>query len=146
FAPLGYTGDVAANGREALFRWRSGSYGLLLSDLHMPEMDGYELMQATRREEGGGRRIPILALTANAVKGEADRCREVGMDDYRSKPVPLAELKAVLEKWLPSSTGKPVVASPAIGSAGANIITTALDVSILKGLVGEDPELVREFL
>ena len=101
-ALLGYTADIAADGREALERWRTGNYALLLTDLHMPKMDGYELTQAIRAEEKGDKRIPIIALTANALKGEADHCRGVGMNDYRSKPSPLAELKSVLEQWLPN--------------------------------------------
>ena len=96
-ALLGYAADVASDGREALALWHSGDYALLLTDLHMPRMDGYELTQAIRAEEKDGRRIPIIALTANALKGEAERCHAVGMDDYHSKPSPLAELKGVLD-------------------------------------------------
>jgi two-component system sensor histidine kinase/response regulator len=100
-ALLGYTADVAADGHEALNLWRSGNYALLLTDLHMPRMDGYELATAVRAEEKENARIPIIALTANALKGEAEHCRAVGMDDYRSKPSPLADLKEILNKWLP---------------------------------------------
>ncbi len=101
-ALLGFAADVADNGRLALARWQSGNYALLLSDLHMPEMDGYELTGAIRAREQGAR-IPILALTANALKGEAERCRASGMDDYLSKPLRLADLKAALERWLPAA-------------------------------------------
>ena len=108
-ALLGYAADVAGDGEQALARWRSGNYALLLTDLHMPLMDGYQLTIAIRDEERaaaqGVRRIPIIALTANALKDEAQRCLEIGMDDYRSKPVPLAELTAALEKWLPAANG-----------------------------------------
>jgi signal transduction histidine kinase/ActR/RegA family two-component response regulator len=102
-ALLGFAADVADNGRVALEWWRRGSYALLLSDLHMPEMDGYELTAAIRSEEQGRRRLPILALTANALKGEADHCRAAGMDGYLSKPMQLAHLKATLDKWLPAT-------------------------------------------
>jgi CheY-like chemotaxis protein/HPt (histidine-containing phosphotransfer) domain-containing protein len=104
-ALLGQTADVADNGRKAREQWQSGDYGLLLTDLHMPEMDGYELTAAIRAAEAGKSRIPIIAITANALKGEADHCREAGMDDYLSKPVQLVNLKAMLEKWLPSVAG-----------------------------------------
>ncbi|HTE43107.1 MAG TPA: ATP-binding protein, partial [Steroidobacteraceae bacterium] len=138
-ALLGYTADVAPDGRQALEHWKSGDYALLLTDLHMPKMDGYELTEAIRGEEKGGKRIPIIALTANALQGEADRCLEVGMDDYRSKPSPLAELKSVLDKWL-----------PALPSRLAAIPQTAaiapIDVTVLEGLVGDDPEIIHEFL
>jgi len=149
-ALLGFAADVAADGRLALERWKSGDYALLLTDLHMPEMDGYQLTQAIRAEEKGKRRIPIIALTANALKGEAEHCHAVGMDDYRSKPAPLAELKSVLSKWLPPvaepevdvitlSTQSPAVAQP-------TSVVNSLDVSVLKGLVGDDPDTVKEFL
>jgi len=145
-ALLGYAADIAADGREALTRWQSGDYALLFTDLHMPRMDGHELTQAIRADEKEGKRIPIIALTANALKGEADHCRAVGMDDYRSKPLPLAELKAVLDKWIPltPSGTEASIASAMPASAAATALP--LDVNILKGLVGDDPQLVREFL
>ena len=126
---LGYTADVAENGEVALARWRSGDYAMLLTDLHMPLMDGYELTAAVRREEPPGKRAPILALSANALRGEADRCRAGGMDDYLSKPLQLANLNAALQKWLPGDNGDP-----------------PLDVSILQGLIGGGVEDVRAVL
>lgn len=98
---LGYAADIVANGKEALKRWESGNYALLLTDLHMPEMDGYQLTSAIRLAETDKKRAPIIAITANALKGEAEHCRAVGMDDYLSKPVQLTHLKAILHKWLP---------------------------------------------
>ncbi|MCX7150745.1 MAG: ATP-binding protein, partial [Rhodocyclales bacterium] len=137
---LGYAADVAGDGREALKHFQSGNYALLLTDLHMPEMDGYELSLAIRSGEDGKRRIPIIALTANALKGEAKRCRIVGMDDYLSKPVPLEKLKAVLNKWLPAAAATDSVAvSPAPTLA-------ALDVKILAALVGDEPKVICDFL
>ncbi len=97
---LGYAADVADNGREALRRWEGGDYALLLTDLHMPELDGYELTAAIRQGDAGRPRIPIVALTANALKDELERCRAAGMDDYLSKPVAVADLGAMLERWL----------------------------------------------
>jgi CheY-like chemotaxis protein/HPt (histidine-containing phosphotransfer) domain-containing protein len=154
-ALLGYNADVAADGREALSRWHSGAYALLITDLHMPRMDGYELTQAIRAAEKDGKRIPIIALTANAIKGEADHCRAVGMDDYRSKPSPLAELKVVLEKWLPIALpGADVFALPVLPKPAASQVTAIMpattvvpvDVKVLKALVGDDSGLIREFL
>jgi len=95
--------DVAGNGREALEMWQSGDYGILLADLGMPEMNGYELCTAIRAAENGKSHIPIIAFTANAMKGEAEHCLEMGMDDYLSKPVQLELLEAALDKWLPPS-------------------------------------------
>jgi CheY-like chemotaxis protein len=70
----------------------------------MPEMDGYELTAAIRAlEKGMGREpVPIVALTANALKDEAERCQSVGMNDYLAKPAGVADVKGVLEKWLPA--------------------------------------------
>ncbi len=125
---LGYAVDMADDGRAALARWRSGDYAMLLTDLHMPEMDGYQLAAAIRTEEKGLRHTPIVALSANALAGEAERCLEVGMDDYLSKPTPLEKLKATLNKWLP------IAAAP------------ALDLGVLKGLVGDDVLRIDKFL
>jgi signal transduction histidine kinase/CheY-like chemotaxis protein len=100
-ALLGYAAEIGNDGREALQMWRSGGYALLLTDLHMPEMDGYSLAEAIRREEAGRRRMPILALTANALQEEFSRVLAIGMDAYLTKPMRLQELRVVLDKWLP---------------------------------------------
>jgi CheY-like chemotaxis protein/HPt (histidine-containing phosphotransfer) domain-containing protein len=136
---LGYTADVASTGREALKRWQSGNYALLLTDLHMPEMDGYDLTLQIRIGEGGRTRMPIIALTANALAGESSRCRAVGMDDYLSKPAPLAALAAALEKWLPVPASHQTQNMPDSPSA-------PVDVNVLKALVGADPQIVNDFL
>ena len=145
-ALLGYAADVADDGRAALECWLKGDYALLLTDLHMPRMDGYELTQAIRAVEKKDKRIPIIALTANALKGEADHCRALGMDDYRSKPSPLAELKAVLDKWLPAA--RPQVDASAVSPAAPVVSQHAVpvDVSVLKALIGDEPVLIRDFL
>ena len=147
---FGYTADVTDNGRAALERWQSGDYALLLSDLHMPNMDGYQLTAAIRAAEIGNAHMPIIALTANAVKGEAEHCRAAGMDDYLSKPARLADLKAMLEKWLPVAAESrpaapmPVLAAPTALSAAAAYVP--VDTSVLEALVSNDPAVIREFL
>ena len=141
---LGFVADIAGNGRDALERWRSGNYALLLTDLHMPKMDGYELAAAIRAEEKGSRHLPIVALTANALAGEAERCREAGMDDYLSKPAPLEKLKAVLNKWLPIAAERiPDLTAPLAPQTAPSL---PVDVSVLKTLVGDDVVVVHEFL
>ncbi|MFT4178439.1 MAG: ATP-binding protein [Thermomonas sp.] len=102
-ALAGYASEVACDGREGLERWRSGRYALLLSDVHMPLMDGYQLAGVIRAEEAkrGLPRTPMVALTASALKGEAERCLEAGMDDYLAKPVGIETLGACLQRWLP---------------------------------------------
>jgi two-component system sensor histidine kinase/response regulator len=141
---LGYAADIAKTGREALERIQSGEYALLLTDLHMPEMDGFDLTMEIRLAEAGRARMPIIALTANALKGEAKRCRAVGMDDYLSKPAPLTALAATLEKWLP--TASPAKTSQGSSSATGHSTSVPVQVSALEALVGTDPELIREFL
>ena len=99
---LGYKSDVVANGEAALRALDKVDYDLVLMDCNMPEMDGYE---ATRRIRGGGERnrsplIPIVAVTADAMTGDRDKCLASGMSDYLSKPVELATLAAMLKKWL----------------------------------------------
>jgi PAS domain S-box-containing protein len=98
---LGYCADMAEDGREALEKWRSGRYALLLTDCHMPHVDGFALTAAIREAEAPGTHLPIIAITANAMQGEAQRCLQAGMDDFLSKPLRLQELAPVLEKWLP---------------------------------------------
>ena len=146
-ALLGFAADIADNGRVALARWQSGDYALLLSDLHMPEMDGYELTAAIRGQEQGLRRIPIVALTANTLKGEADHCRSVGMDDYLSKPLQLADLQTALETWLPAVVAGPHSVSGAVGEAIPDAVTApAVDTRVLESLIGDDPAVILEFL
>lgn len=151
-ALLGLVADVADNGRAALERWQSGNYALLLCDLHMPEMDGYELTAAIRAAEQGSQHIPIVALTANALKGEADHCRAIGMDDYLSKPAHLPDLKAMLEKWMPvkdEAASFELTSTPDRLSDPQNPVHVAslpVDVNVLKALIGGDEPTVREFL
>jgi signal transduction histidine kinase/CheY-like chemotaxis protein len=100
---LGYAADVAPDGAEALAMFNRGAYDLLLTDLHMPNMDGYQLAAALRVQQAqraDGRRLPVIALTANAQSGEAERCRRSGLDDFMTKPTGLNPLGAMLQKWL----------------------------------------------
>ena len=142
---LGFGADIAINGREALQRWKNGKYALILTDLHMPEMDGYQLTQSIRSEKTGHYRIPIIALTANALKGEAEKCRALGMDDYLSKPVQLEQLKSVLEKWLPRSK-QSEQQEERILQPSATTGKVVVDINILKSLVGSDQAVINEFL
>jgi HPt (histidine-containing phosphotransfer) domain-containing protein len=110
-------------------------------------MDGYELVAAIRAEETADRRRPLLALTANALQGEADCCRAAGFDDYLTKPLPLAELKARLESWLPAgATAAPVDEKVADGSTADHAGEVPVDLGALTRLVGDDPVEVRAFL
>jgi two-component system, sensor histidine kinase and response regulator len=97
---LGYKADAVNNGAEAFEAVQRGGYDLVLMDCQMPVMDGYE---ATRRIRAARPSIPIIAVTADAMSGDWDRCLREGMNDYLSKPVDLDRLAEALAKWLPES-------------------------------------------
>jgi len=110
-AKLGYALDIAQHGGEALARLAQPDHGyqLVLMDCQMPVMDGFEATHWLRqREQVQGGHLPIIAMTAQAMKGDRERCIAAGMDDYLSKPVRLVVLRQVLERWLKSAPLKPV--------------------------------------
>ena len=147
-ALAGYASESADDGQLGLEKWRSGRYALVLSDVHMPVMDGYQMARALREEEqrGGKPRTPMVALTAAALKGEAERCLASGMDDYLAKPVSIPVLAACLQKWLPhtkTAAGTVGTGMTAIASASSQVILpqlqappTPLDRSVLNELTG----------
>ncbi len=103
---LGYAVEDVGSGAEAFEQWRSGKYSLVLTDLNMPGMSGYDLSRQIRQAEAtdGDARIPIIACSANAIPGVREDCMDAGMDDYISKPIKLMELSEKLVRWLPSTT------------------------------------------
>ncbi len=161
---LGVRADVAPDGVEAVRRYKDGRYDLILMDCNMPEMDGYQATGEIRRLEGAGTRIPIIALTANALKSDRKRCLDAGMDAYLTKPVNADEVLSTLNRWLnpaslkgPASTeaspaapaaagpGKTVRAAPTV-TGGDGIDEAALEA--LREMGGEDivKEVVRSYL
>lgn len=159
-ALLGYTADIASDGREAFDRWQHINYALLISDLHMPDMDGYELTEAVRAAEDQGQRprTPIIAWTANAATGEAEHCREAGMDGYLSKPARLEKLKVVLAQWMPCAASAVELTQAEAANVPAPVdadkqdqpsqpaASPPVNVSVLEELLGGDPEMVQELL
>jgi two-component system, sensor histidine kinase and response regulator len=104
--PRGHEVMVANNGREALARLADHDFDLVLMDVQMPEMDGLTATRQIRqREAGSGRHVPIIAMTAHAMKGDRERCLAAGMDGYVSKPIRASELHAAIAELLPSSNG-----------------------------------------
>jgi signal transduction histidine kinase/DNA-binding response OmpR family regulator len=120
---LGYANETAENGREALERWGNGRYRLVITDVNMPEVDGYQLARAIRAKElaGRGGHTVIIACTANALRGEAENCFAAGMDDYVVKPVELTKLHRKLEQWMPSAAPVDREALAAIAGDNANL-------------------------
>jgi CheY-like chemotaxis protein len=92
--------DVAANGREAIEMIERLAYDLVFMDCQMPEMDGYEATSIIRRRQDEKRRTPIIAMTANALEGDRERCLDAGMDDYIAKPVRHDQLVGTVRRWL----------------------------------------------
>jgi signal transduction histidine kinase/ActR/RegA family two-component response regulator/HPt (histidine-containing phosphotransfer) domain-containing protein len=141
-AALGYAADVAEDGQQALEKWRKFRYPLLLTDLHMPNLSGYELAVSIRREAPLSEQpeqsfTRIIAVTANALKGEEQKCLSMGMDGYLTKPVELAKLEQLLQQWLPltpvSATSASTVPVTTMEPASPICFTT------IANFVGPDP-------
>ncbi|MBF0462603.1 MAG: PAS domain S-box protein [Magnetococcales bacterium] len=128
---LGYAVHAVSNGREAVEAVANLPYALVLMDCQMPVMDGFEATHAIRKtEQTSLRHIPIVAMTANAMKGDRERCLRAGMDDYLSKPVAPEILLQKLQYWIPK---------------GSNELP-AIEIQQLRQLFGEDDAMVRELL
>ncbi|MDQ2103049.1 response regulator, partial [Azospirillum isscasi] len=153
-ALLGQTADMAEDGAQALALWRERDYALLLSDCQMPEMDGFELARRIRAEEetGGRPRLPIVAITANAMAGEAQRCLAAGMDDSVPKPLEIGQLRRMLDRYLPSGAAPGPEGPPSLSEAadsgpdGPPIDGPPIDVGVLATLFDGDMEFVGQLL
>jgi CheY-like chemotaxis protein len=139
---MGYRVDVAVDGEAAFKAWATGRYDLILMDCQMPVLDGYEATRRIRAREKDGKRIPIVALTAHAMKGADDECTAAGMDDYLSKPIDRAALERTLERWLNSGDD---TAAPAPASATPPTASDEpIDWQRLLTATDHDEELARE--
>ncbi|MGH1365798.1 MAG: response regulator [Calditrichia bacterium] len=101
---LGYHVDCTENGQEAVEAFQAEHYDLIFMDCHMPLMDGYQATAAIRALGWKGKEVPIIAMTANALNGEREKCISAGMDDYLSKPVKAVLVAAMLERWIPDDS------------------------------------------
>jgi signal transduction histidine kinase/EAL domain-containing protein (putative c-di-GMP-specific phosphodiesterase class I)/DNA-binding response OmpR family regulator len=140
---LGYDVEVESDGGAALARWRSDAFDLLLTDLNMPGLDGFDLARAIRAEERErGEHLPIVAITAADLPGEIEQCRDAGMDDVLQKPVILADLRRSLERLLEGGGTAVPTDPPAIADTIA-----VLDLAQLHRVLGEvSPEEWRGVL
>jgi PAS domain S-box-containing protein len=99
-AKMGFRAQAVANGMEVLSSMKARSFDLILMDCQMPELDGYETTKRIRSSKAAHATIPVIALTANALKGDRENCLQAGMDDYAAKPVNAADLAQIIERWL----------------------------------------------
>jgi signal transduction histidine kinase/FixJ family two-component response regulator/HPt (histidine-containing phosphotransfer) domain-containing protein len=135
---LGIPADTASDGAEALSNWAPGRFAAVLADIHMPNMDGHEFTKRLRAAEtsaGATMRTPVVAVTANAMTGEEERCMAVGMDAYLAKPVSMDRLRATLERWLPIPETE---REHAAVSGEPEAVSTAIDRGVLAGWFGDD--------
>jgi CheY-like chemotaxis protein len=140
---LGYTVDVVADGREAVDAVERGSYVAVLMDCQMPEMNGYEASAEIRRRERPGHRIPIVAVTASAIKGDEDRCLAAGMDAYVTKPVTVEVLGGVLARLVQGDPdGSEAQAQPE-GETELDVLDRAILDSLWE-LGGDSPAVIEE--
>ena len=148
----GYTVDVVENGRLAVEAVDSNKYNLVFMDVQMPEMDGFKATKAIREREGEGNHIPIIAMTAHAMKGDRKVCLNAGMDDYISKPIKPQELYEVIEKWVKTivseGTGKPelIVTDDNIHIKEGSFKSIPVNIDAALSRFGGDKDFFKEML
>jgi two-component system sensor histidine kinase/response regulator len=140
---LGYRVDVAPSGLDAITAVEGKHYDAVLMDCQMTGMDGFEATTELRRRGWSSDRLPIIAMTANAMQGDRERCLAAGMDDYLAKPVRRAALTAVLDRFV---TAAPLPESAAQVTADGQVIGGALDTEQLQDLLGDDRIKWRRYL
>ncbi|HWZ45352.1 MAG TPA: response regulator [Candidatus Saccharimonadales bacterium] len=154
---LGYTADIAVDGRKVLAALERTPYDVILMDCMMPEMDGYEATARIRDLEkhppatwAPHRRMHIIAMTANVMRGDKDKCLAAGMDDYVSKPVDLSALRRALESWNPESpaVAPAPIASPSLPVASQEISSNQppIDFERLHVVIFNDREKLRTLI
>src|SRR5262249_38324283 len=135
---LGIPADTVNDGVEAFAAWAPGRYAAMLVDVHMPRMDGHEFTRQVRKAEmermPGRPRTPIVAVTANVMKGEEQRCLATGMDAYLAKPIAIEQLRATLERWLAVHEGKRRKRGPGAEPGRA----TAIDRTVLAAWLSDN--------
>ena len=136
----GHRIDAVANGREALEALNRVEYDIVLMDIQMPEMDGYAATQEMRNPQSAVRNIPVIAMTAHAMKGDREKCLAAGMDDYISKPVKPKELMEIVQRW----AGKQVLHPLMENDKPSAPISSPVDMKHLEEITGGDSEFERE--
>jgi len=142
---LGFQSNYAADGAKALDLWRQGEYDVLLTDIRMPEMNGYELVREIRLlEQGQQQRSAVIAITANALEADIKKCLDAGIDDVIPKPVELEDLRDALEKWAPDISAVKMVEHDQVD---LNIsLDQPVDINVLRQSTGDNTVLHRQLL
>jgi two-component system, sensor histidine kinase and response regulator len=146
---LGCVVSIACNGVEAVAATLAGDVDLVLMDCQMPLLDGFDATRQIRqREAAGARRLPIIALTANALSGDRDACLAAGMDDYLSKPLEPAALAACIERWTPrvARPASPVAEPPLATAAASAGDEPSIDLPALGEVTDGDADFERELM
>ncbi|MGZ8421305.1 MAG: response regulator [Nitrospira sp.] len=152
---LGYQPDIVSNGNEALAAFEREVYSAIVMDCQMPVMDGYEATRHIREQEQRPQasrdraHIPIIALTANAMQGDRERCKAAGMDDYLSKPVKIDDLGQILQRWMPLPTvedAPPPVPPREMSKSDASIFDASTMLTNIGGDIELFDQLIRLFL
>jgi len=147
---LGYSPDVVANGREAVEALQKSEYAVILMDCQMPEMDGFEATAEIRRVETDARHQIIIAITANALDGDRQRCLAAGMDDYLSKPAKMESLRQKLEQWTVSASKDTNHLPETSKNVPENELRQVIDHSVLEGYKGYqqpgEPDLIGKLI
>ncbi len=146
---MGHRVDLVANGQEAVEAVRRIPYDVVLMDCQMPELDGYAATARIRGDHGPGRQVPIIAMTANAMEGDREKCLAAGMDDYVSKPLSPEVLRAKVEHWgagLPVGA-TPILAAPETAPSPLEPPVSSQVLAMLRGVEsGQEPDFFRELV
>jgi PAS domain S-box-containing protein len=144
---IGHQVDLASDGRQAINAWQHHRYDVILMDVQMPVVDGLQATREIRRLEAGSARIPIIAMTANAMSGDQEACLAAGMDDYVSKPLDVVSFLATVAHWLGNEagageTGEPAEILPVLDTAHLATLATMMPparlAAILRACVDDD--------
>ncbi|MDI3323141.1 PAS domain S-box protein [Pontibacterium granulatum] len=140
---LGYRVDMADDGKQALDMWLIQQHDLVLTDCHMPVLDGYQLAREIRAVERPGAHTPIIAITADALKGTREKCLNAGMDDYLTKPVELMALKTCMDRWYPVQASD---SEPGGAVRVESVRLEEIDPDALTRVLGtDDPDVLSGF-
>jgi len=142
---LGCRVDVAENGREALQMAISDKYDIIFMDCNLPDMNGFEATSRIRRQERGGGRTTIIALTASAIKGYREKCIAAGMDDFLSKPVRTADIHTIVKQWSSRRASRPNVSPPLLDKEVADTVGDFFEPSHLQELLLMFRKVGKEF-